>query len=531
MWMSKTRRSARRLVVSGALMAVLALLIACAHQPAPSLDDLMATYFAAKGTSSLDRSIQALVTSGASVEETAALLRAGRTYSSDVARGWSVSMIESMDGADRPYHVYVPEYYDPAQAHPAIVYLHGGVGLPRSVEDLIPSRAIWEAAAAREGFLLILPHGDAQAPWWSAVGLANIHVALGEAKKLLNVDENRIFLTGFSDGGSGAYWMAMQDPTPWAGFLSYYGDPSVGSGGSYHCYPRNLVNRPLRAVNGTDDQLYPAREMRLYVDQLEDLGVYIEWEAYPTGHDFDFFAQEEARSLEFIASTVRDPFPSHVAWETANPAVGRCDWVQIDEIDDVGNNSGISDVNLLYRSAQILLGVIIETYKEEGALVAEVIPGFVAYDAGVQAGDRLIAVNDRAITSSEDIQNAMENRQPGDVIYITLGRGDQELALSAAVPEPFPVYPRLMTAAAIDVVADGNRIDVRVRNVARYTLYISSAQFDLGQSIEVITNGQTSFSDTVNPSIRFMLEQAAQDIDRQAIYEAKLQITVEPAGS
>jgi hypothetical protein len=136
-------------------------------------------------------------------------------------------------------------------------------------------------------------------------------------------------------------------------------------------------------------------------------------------------------------------------------------------------------------------------------------------------------VDERAITSSEDIHNEMENRQPGDVIHITVGREDQELALSADVPEPFSIYPRLMMAGAIDVISDGNRIDVRARHVKRYTLYISSDQFDLGQPIEVITNGQISFSDTVNPSIHFMLEQAAQDLDRQAIYEAKLEIVVE----
>lgn len=523
------RKMTTRFVSALAIISLMALCAACTQAPAPSLDDLMETYFAAEGTSTRNQAIRSLVYSGASAEAIAARLRVGRTYPADVARGWSVQTIESIDNVTRPFHVFVPESYDPAAAHPVIVNLHGLVSVAHTVEDLIPSRSIWEAAAMREGMIVILPHGDGEAVWWSHVGRTNVNAALSYVKRHLNVDENRVFIAGFSDGGSGAFWLALQDPTPWAGFISYLGTPGIGAVGSYHAYPRNLLNRPLRIVNGLYDPLYPAREMRLYVDQLEDRGVDVEWEAYPTGHDFSFFAEEEDRSLEFISTVVRDPLLSHVVWETAEPRVGRCDWVQIDEISTIGDSGNIEDVNLFDRTGQSLVGVEILSYTEDGGLVASVIPGFVADLAGVQVGDRLATVNDSVVESADDIRRAMEGSQPGDVIRIAVIRDSDELALSATVPEPFAIYPRVMMAGMIDVVADGNRIDVSAHNVIHYTLYISSKQFDLGQPLEVITNGRVSFHDTVNPNIRFMLEQAAADLDRQAIYEAKLEIIVAPS--
>ncbi|TFH07540.1 MAG: hypothetical protein E4H08_09350, partial [Candidatus Atribacteria bacterium] len=128
----------KRLVTIMTFLLLLTICIACTQAPPASLDTLMANYFAAKGTFSGDKAIQALTYSGAAAEEIASRLRAGREYPADMARGWSVHMIESIDGATRPFHVYIPETYDATQPHAVIVYLHGLVSVVHTVEDLIP---------------------------------------------------------------------------------------------------------------------------------------------------------------------------------------------------------------------------------------------------------------------------------------------------------------------------------------------------------------------------------------------------------
>ena len=55
-------------------------------------------------------------------------------------------------------------------------------------------------------------------------------------------------------------------------------------------------------------------------------------------------------------------------------------------------------------------------------------------------------------------------------------------------------------------------------------------KFDLGQPIEVITNGRVSHHHTVSSNIRYMPEQTADDLDRDTIYEAKLEPAVRGSG-
>ena len=73
--------------------------------------------------------------------------------------------------------------------------------------------------------------------------------------------------------------------------------------------------------------------------------------------------------------------------------------------------------------------------------------------------------------------------------------------------------------------------DVYKRQVARYTLLIQRAMFDLDRPIEVLTNGTVSASAVVKPDVGFMLEQAAEDEDRSAIYCARININVMTGGA
>ena len=95
---------------------------------------------------------------------------------------------------------------------------------------------------------------------------------------------------------------------------------------------------------------------------------------------------------------------------------------------------------------------------------------------------------------------------------------------------PDSVYRRDRLTGSIYVSAKGNEIAVTTRNVGRYTLFLSSEQFDLATPIRVTTNGKESFFGDVAPDIEFMLRQAAVDRDRRAVYEARIEIIIPPKG-
>ena len=55
--------------------------------------------------------------------------------------------------------------------------------------------------------------------------------------------------------------------------------------------------------------------------------------------------------------------------------------------------------------------------------------------------------------------------------------------------------------------------------------------FDLDQPIQVVTNGAESFHARVKPDLGFLLEQAAEDDDRSAIYCAQIEVKVPPGAA
>jgi hypothetical protein len=512
--------------------AVLVLYAGVVGGQGTDLSLLMEAFFAASDPDQQTEAIERLVSSGIDARAIASRLRIGRTYSADVERGWTVHYSACTDGAARPYHVFVPEGYDPSAPTPVLIDLHGAVSSPPySVEALIPRRALWESTAATECWVLVMPHGDEGATWWSEIGRANLLAQLAFLKRHYNVDENRVFLSGFSDGGTGALWMGFHDATVWAGFIDIYGHPAIAGYGPYQSYPRNLLNRPIRAANGSYDELYPAPEIKLYIGQFLDLGVDIDWTAYRTGHNIQAMALGRPAVIAFIESVERDPHPARVIWETSDVAVGRCDWVRIDEIADVGNNLGFKDANVWPLKDEIRFGATF-AYQgvDAGFIVAGVEPWSIAHFSGVKTGDKIVRIGESPVETGYEIPAIIDGTNPGDPISIEVIRDGETVVLAGEVTPIEAVYSRDEMTGSIEAVATGNRIDVTVRNVARYTLFLSSEQFDLNRPIDVSTNGVETFSGILEPDVRFMLEQAAKDDDRQAIYEAKIEVGV-PGGS
>ncbi len=510
-------------------VAILVVLLALAAAAlGADLDGLMEAYYAASDSSEVAAAIDALVAAGIGADEIASRLRAGRSYSEDVARGWSVYYNECIDGTARPYHVYVPEGYHPLARYPVLVDLHGAVSHPPyPVEGLIRRRALWGPTAETEGWILVMPHGDEGATWWSEAGRANLLAQLASLKSTYNIDENRVFLSGFSDGGTGALWMGYHDPTAWAGFIATYGHPGIAGKGPYQTYPRNLLNRPIRASNGMYDEIYPAAEIRLYVDQLLAYGVDIDWMAHRSGHDINIIDIERPEVIAFIENVERNPYRARVIWEASDVAAGRCDWVRIDKIVDVGNNAEFREMNIWPLKEEIEFGATFAYQGTDvGFVVVGVEPWSIAHFSGVKTGDKIVRIAEFPVETGYEVPGIVDAKNPGEPIEIEVIRNGETLVLEGQITSIEALYARDEMTGSIEAVADGNRIDVTVRNVARYTLFMSSEQFDLDRPIVVTTNGVEVFAGIVEPDVRFMLEQAAKDDDREAIFEAAIEIVV-----
>lgn len=516
-----------RTIWSVQLIISVLFLPACAQLGDSASNISLSDYYDASTPEELEAAIDDLVDANVDAGDLALLLREGIEYSSEVPVGWTIYEFDGLDGRTRPYHVYVPTDYDPAESHTVLFDLHGAVSsFAQPAAYLMERRRLWEAEAEEYGWILIVPHGDRNATWFSANGRANILGELAFVKHQYNIDENKVFVSGFSDGGSGAYWQAFQDPTPWAAMISFHGHPGVRGYGSYQTYPRNLLNRPIRATTGEQDGLYPPSDISPFVGLFTELGVDLEWIIYPGGHEAQFLTIETKFTVDFIASTERNPLSSEVVWETSNTAVGRCDWVRIDEISDVGNNADFPDINLAEISDQIVFGASLAYRGGTLFTVAGLEPGSTAHLLGIRNGDQILRIGRFGVLAQADLTVALMGNSPGDLVEVEVVRDGETLILTGIIPADELIYRRDVPTGSIRVLADGNRIDVEVSYVGHYTLFISSKQFDLSQPIVVTTNGRISFSEVVTPDVRFMLERAVEDFDRAMIYEAYVEIEV-----
>ena len=192
-------------------------------------------------------------------------------------------------------------------------------------------------------------------------------------------------------------------------------------------------------------------------------------------------------------------------------------------------NTVFPDINLALASERIVFGASLAYHGDSLFTVAGLEPGSTAHLMGVKNGDQILRINGTDVLTQADLTYVLDGKRPGDSVEVELIRDGETVFLLGTIPPGERAYRRDLMTGSLRARAEANLIDVEVRHVGKYTLLISSSQFDLSEPIIVTTNGTTSFSDVVEPDIHFMLEQAAADLDRTIVYEAKIEIIVGPA--
>ena len=288
--------------------------------------------------------VDEILASQTGVEELVALFQAGPAYDADVPTGEQLRQRIDAEGAEYPYMLYVPEDYDPNQPYPLEFVLHGGVGRPRADAE----ENFWQRSyerVAQPGRIIVIPFAWSEAYWWQDSQSENIPAILNELKATYNVDENRVTMTGISDGGTGAYFFAFKQPTQWAAFLPYIGHPGVlrsqQSGGGYRLYFENLMNKPLYIVNGENDRLYPAASLDSFIQILQDVGVSYTWTVIEEGeHNTSWLPDYQAVIEEFKADNPRDPLPANIQWVAdRTDRYNRNHWIEINEMTEADRPS------------------------------------------------------------------------------------------------------------------------------------------------------------------------------------------------
>lgn len=235
---------------------------------------------------------------------------------------WSMT---TADFRGRPYVVYVPEDYRGDRPFPLVLYLSGGGG--RADQGALSAAA----TMPKLGYLVVIP--DAQNRlWWEEEPPRVVAALLEEVLHSYNIDTNRLYLVGFSNGGTGAFYYATLWPHRFAaaallmgsGIYSFQEEPlPLG----------NLGRMPLLFLHGDRDERIDVQAVHDTVRQLRRQAPSAPTEVHifkGVGHDVTL-DNDEGMTVPFLQRHVRDPFPRHLHFRTRTLQFPRHYWIEIAE--------------------------------------------------------------------------------------------------------------------------------------------------------------------------------------------------------
>ena len=468
-------------------------------------------------------------------------LRRGRVYSRDVLRG-VVHGSRRTETGEYFYTLDIPESYDPARKYQVRVQLHGGVG--RS-EASTPPRSGTDGRLPGVEQIYVMPYAWKDAPWWSRRQVDNLREVLDIVKRTYNVDENRVVLSGVSDGGTGAYYLAMRDTTPFAsvlplnGFIRVLENETAAADGDL--FPNNLVNKPLFVVNGGRDPMYPTSVVDPIVAHLHGAGVDITYRPQPAaGHDTSWWPEVKDAFERFVADHPRVPLPDSLSWESGPPNIpSRAHWLVIDRLRaQRPDEPTLPDANRMSTRAALSEVRRAESngtdfgIRASGTRINRVVKGSNADQIGLRPGDIVLTINNQPVSPGADVADVFRSYPSGRPLLLTVARGSDTVRLtgrfapSVAPDESDGMFSRQSGSGRIDLVRTGNRIDAKTRGIAAFTVLLSPAQFDLNRAVTVVVNGRTVFDRIVPRDVTTLLKWAARDNDRTMLFAAELTIEV-----
>ncbi|MCJ7717541.1 MAG: prolyl oligopeptidase family serine peptidase, partial [Anaerolineales bacterium] len=185
--------------------------------------------------------------------------------------GWVESSIE-FDGLTRWYRIYTPDTLP--EKHALVLYLHGGTLSMRSLfSPLVDGTDRWFSIVEGEGVVLLVPNGvsaetgdtygddqnwndlrqDSAAGQTIVNDVAFLMDLLDQVSVELNIDQDRIFVTGASNGGMMTYRLLIDQPDRFAAGAAFIANLPA----PVENLPLPESPTPLLIANGTEDPLVP----------------------------------------------------------------------------------------------------------------------------------------------------------------------------------------------------------------------------------------------------------------------------------
>lgn len=225
------------------------------------------------------------------------------------------------NGKEYPYALYLPETLKHDEKIPLIVVLHGMGG---SGANTLPA---WVERSNKE-FAVLCPTYPMGA-WWARSAEEMVLNLIDRVREKHNIDSDRIFLAGLSNGAIGAYMIGMFYPDRFAGLIPIAGSITP----RYMHFLVNLRNTPIYMIQGAHDPIFPIQLSRRIHKILSDMKypvLYQEHGEKGKAHGGHFLPESEVPAMiEWIRKQKRQLNPDVVRMTREGNHLGAIHWVRL----------------------------------------------------------------------------------------------------------------------------------------------------------------------------------------------------------
>lgn len=445
--------------------------------------------------------------------------------------------ITCSDGYARKYFITVPPGYDGGRRYPLLVLLHGGVN-GESNDVAREQERYWLPfmnEVQRKSLFILAPTADCEnttinARWWREGGMRNIEAMIVDVRKRYAIDDDRVFLSGGSDGGTGTWALAMRRNDLFAGFIPMVGHPLVPATDRTAAFYENLKAVNVYNLSGGKDPLYPGTEVSRLVNEMNACGARVLHKNHEqAGHDMSFAETEVPRVLDFMGKWKRDLLCKTLDWSTERPSFGSRAWLCIDETKELSRdfNDAPKAIARGTGMVRIDLGVRVATPSSPDEMnqpvkVKHLEPGSLAQTMGMKVGDVITKIDGKKCANLDDVNAVLRTKGAGKEISVTVQRGAEELTLKGRFP---PLEKDPPTGRVLGTWKPG-LIELKTNNIKRITLRIAPEMLDAKGELRVKLNGKEAYKGKPEGSVEHMLEQFEQTCDAgwPFVWEIKLDV-------
>lgn len=182
------------------------------------------------------------------------------------------------------------------ETYPLVFSLHGAAGGSPTAHQ--STACLVEPGLESLGAIIVSPNGYFNY-WYEGPNIVQVLTLVNLAKKFWPVDTTKIAVTGYSNGGNGAWFFAETEPEIFSA--------AIPMASSYNTYDTNgeprLIDSPLYVIHGEDDALFPVDSTANWVSATQSVGTEVVFVVapgltHPEPCEYDSYLQDAALWLQ-----------------------------------------------------------------------------------------------------------------------------------------------------------------------------------------------------------------------------------------